>query len=37
MTSVVRWALVGTRGIARRTVGDLHLCENASRGGWIAC
>lgn len=25
----VRWAIVGTGGIARRTVGDLRLCENA--------
>lgn len=29
MTSVVRWAIVGTGGIAKRTVGDLKLCENA--------
>jgi predicted dehydrogenase len=29
MGSVVRWAIVGTGGIARRTVGDLKLCENA--------
>jgi predicted dehydrogenase len=27
--SVVRWAVVGTGGIARRTVGDLKICENA--------
>jgi len=27
--SVVRWAVVGTGGIARRTVGDLMLCANA--------
>ena len=25
----VRWAVVGTGGIARRTIGDLRLCENA--------
>jgi predicted dehydrogenase len=29
LSSVVRWAIVGTGGIARRTVGDLKLCENA--------
>jgi predicted dehydrogenase len=29
MSSVVRWAIVGTGGVARRTVGDLQLCENA--------
>ncbi|THG31639.1 Gfo/Idh/MocA family protein [Naasia lichenicola] len=27
--SVVRWAIVGTGGIARRTLGDLRLTENA--------
>jgi predicted dehydrogenase len=28
-SSPVRWAVVGTGGIARRTVGDLKVCENA--------
>jgi hypothetical protein len=29
MGSVVRWAVVGTGGIARRTIGDLKICANA--------
>lgn len=29
MSDKVRWAIVGTGGIAHRTVGDLQLCENA--------
>jgi predicted dehydrogenase len=33
MSSVVRWAIAGTGGIARRTVGDLQRCENAELVG----
>jgi Oxidoreductase family, NAD-binding Rossmann fold len=33
MSSVVRWAIAGTGGIARRTVGDLQPCENAELVG----
>jgi predicted dehydrogenase len=29
MQEKVRWAVVGTGGIAHRTIGDLRLCENA--------
>jgi predicted dehydrogenase len=29
MGAKVRWGIVGTGGIARRTVGDLKLCDNA--------
>lgn len=29
MADVVRWGIIGTGGIAHRTVGDLQLCENA--------
>ncbi|MFO1340479.1 MAG: Gfo/Idh/MocA family oxidoreductase [Burkholderiaceae bacterium] len=33
MSKRVRWGIVGTGGIARRTVSDLKLCENAELVG----
>ncbi|WP_082592754.1 Gfo/Idh/MocA family protein [Phycicoccus sp. Soil803] len=33
MSARVRWGIVGTGGIARRTVGDLQLCDNVELVG----
>jgi len=33
MSTRVRWGIVGTGGIARRTVGDLKLCDNVELVG----